>query len=97
MKTAAAILVFAALIAAPIACTIVVCPELEAHHCCPKPKSLNACPFDILSSAKGALPAIVSVNQDLMAFPVASRASVAVFSPIYSDRDLHLENRVLRI
>jgi hypothetical protein len=97
MKTAIAILVFVTLLAAPVACTIVVCPELEAHHCCPKPKSFAACPFDILASAKASLATLPAPIVHLVIVTIAQSAPVSVPSTIFRDRDLHLENRVLRI
>lgn len=97
MKTALAIFVLAALMTAPIACVIVVCPALHAHDCCPKSKSFAACPFDILDSAKAALPAVVAVVFDgfVLEMTQAPLDPVASFSS--DERDLHLHNRILRI
>ena len=97
MKTAIAIFVLTALMTAPIACVIVVCPALATHDCCPKSKTFAACPFDILDSAKASMPAVVGVS--FQAIIVELSEAAMVFHPSFQSdhRDLHLANRVLRI
>ena len=97
MKSATIIFVLAALMLAPIACAVVVCPQLNKHDCCPKSKSFSACPLDILESAKAALPALVAVCLIVFTIPVTFAAAAVAESVPADDRDRHLHNRVLRI
>src|SRR5581483_10255976 len=97
MKTAIAIFVLTALMTAPIACVIVVCPAVETHDCCPKSKTFAACPFDILASAKASMPVVIGVSFQAIVVGLSEAAMVFQASFRSDDRDLHLANRVLRI
>ncbi len=97
MKTAIAIFVLSALLIAPIACAVTVCPEIEKHDCCPKSKSFAACPFDILTAAKAALPALPVAILERIAVLIEPFTPDAFEPAAADDRDLHLQNRILRI
>jgi|SRR5689334_5254512 len=97
MKFAIAISVLGALLAAPIACAIVVCPAVDTHDCCPQSKSFAACPFDILTSAKAALPAVAPVVLNEIAIRLEPFAPGDLRSLPPDQCDLYLSNRVLRI
>ena len=97
MKGAVIALVLLGLLGSPIACAIAVCPVATSHDCCPKPKSFVACPFDILSSAKATVPVAAVPAPATMAIPLAEFVAHTVPCPTPDQRDLHLQNRVLRI
>jgi hypothetical protein len=97
MRTAVAILVFAALMGAPVVCAIVVCPAVNTHDCCPKSTSFAACPFDILLSAKAALPAVAPVSMVHTGVFIARIIESFPQSPIADEGAIYLHNRVLRI
>ena len=97
MKFAIAILVLGGLLAAPIACAIVVCPAVDTHDCCPKSKSFAACPFDILTSAKAALPAVTPVTLLPIGIRMEPLMGVDFQSAALDECGLYLTNRVLRI
>ena len=97
MKVAIAVVALAGLMIAPIACAIVVCPELNTHDCCPKSKSFAPCPFDILSSAKASLPAVVAVVLTGFSVRIAPLSRIPALPAPADPRDLHLQHRVLRI
>ena len=96
MKAAIAFTVFLALMIAPVACAIVTCPAIETHDCCPKSKSFAACPFDILMSAKAALPAVAGVLLDRIVIPMEPFVPLEPAS-VLPGGGLYLQNRVLRI
>ena len=102
MQFATAVLLALGLIASPIGCLVQPCEITEGpHDCCPRKAGVTACPYDILSSAKGApdqhvalAPAMVDV-----AAPYASPQPadpLLVASVVVDQRGLYLENRVLR-
>jgi|SRR5579872_6073501 len=98
MKTAIIMLALVGVLIAPIACALVVCPAVDHHDCCPKSKTFAACPFDILSSAKAVLPAVVAAVLAIWTtVQLAADPLIALRAPALDDRDLHLLNRVLRI
>ena len=97
MRTWTTILALAAMMIAPIACAIVICPMVSAHDCCPASKSFVACPFDILSSAKATLPAVVAVTLSNLTVQIVSFTAEPLRSVAVDARDLTVHNRVLRI
>jgi hypothetical protein len=97
MKTWTTILALAAMMIAPIACALVICPMVSAHDCCPASKSFAACPFDILSSAKATLPAVVAVAFSSLTMQIVSFTAEPLRSFAVDARDLNVHNCVLRI
>ena len=97
MKVAAMLAALAALTAAPIACVLLACPAVQTHDCCPKSKSFSACPYDILSSAKAALPAVMTAAIVRITIQPAPVRQFGVRTVVVDERGLHLLNRVLRI
>jgi hypothetical protein len=97
MKTWTTILALATMMIAPIACAIVICPMVSAHDCCPASTSFAACPFDILSSAKATLPAVVAVPFSSLTVQIVSFTVEPLRSFAVDARDLYVHNCVLRI
>lgn len=91
------LLALGSLTGAPIACVLLVCPAVHTHDCCPKSKSFTACPYDILSSAKAALPAVMTASAVSFTFQPAPVRLFDAHSIASDERDLHLLNRVLRL
>jgi hypothetical protein len=99
MKAAITFFVVATMLIAPIACAVVVCPELETHDCCPKAKTFAACPFDILAAAKATVSvAVIAIaNVPVVHDPEIADVFVAPFEEVADDRDPQLFSRVLRL
>ena len=104
MKSVISALVVLGLLATPIGCVLAACPAMQpGDDCCPKSSGLAICPYDILSTAKAAqgpqkhaVSAAVLIPQQIT--PIAEESSIFPIVSMAADgRDLHLQNRVLRI
>lgn len=104
MKSVFSSLLTLVLLTGPLACLGAQCSLIQAaHDFCHRPTGLAACSYDILSAAKMVQPPQKWTPADAVSNLQQVTAGAETSSPhltvsIVSDgRDLHLQNRVLRI
>lgn len=103
MQAVISLVILMGLLGSPLGC-MAACPVAQpSQDCCPPPAGITKCPLDILSSAKAvqappkfAIAAPAAATQHIV--PVAESAPPPVAGSFAANRrDLHLQNRILRI